>query len=80
MDGPGDQFLAGAALAQDQHRGLGLGDVLDQLHDLPHRRALADDFLVAGHLVDRPPQLQVLLAQPPLGQGLRAPRGSAPRD
>ena len=36
-----------------------------------HRRALADNFLVAGHFVDRSPQLQVLLAQPPLGQGLR---------
>ena len=45
VDGPGDQFLARAALALDQHRGVGVGHLLDQLEDLPHRLALADHIV-----------------------------------
>jgi hypothetical protein len=39
----GDQFLAGAAFAEDEHRGGGAGHGLNQLPQLPDRRALADD-------------------------------------
>ena len=38
------QLLARAALAGDQHRGVGLGDAVDQVVDLSHRRAVADDL------------------------------------
>ena len=65
----GDDLLAGAALAQDQHRGVGLGHVLDQLQHLPHRRAVADDLVDGHQLVDRLAELRVLLAEPPLLQG-----------
>ena len=36
VDGPGDQFLAGAAFAGDQHVDLAGGDLLDQVVDLLH--------------------------------------------
>ena len=36
------QLLAGAALAGDEHRGVGVGHPLDQLVHLPHGGALAD--------------------------------------
>src|SRR5712692_11158065 len=36
MDGPGDQLLAGAALAGDEHGCRGLGDLRDQLIDTHH--------------------------------------------
>ena len=44
MDGPGDQFLAHAALAADQHGGVAGGGAGDLLGHLPNRRAAADDF------------------------------------
>ena len=36
LDGIGDQFLAGAALALDEDRGLAAGDLTDLLEDLLH--------------------------------------------
>ena len=39
VQGSGDQFLPGAALAANQDRGIGRGDLLDQLHDPLHGRA-----------------------------------------
>ena len=42
VDGPGDQLLAGAALAEDQHRHVLRGDPADRLVHLLHRRAAAD--------------------------------------
>ena len=38
MNRPGDDFLAGAAFAADQHRGVAAGDQFDFLPDLLHRR------------------------------------------
>ena len=35
VDGPGDQLLADAALAADQHRGVGAGHAADLLLDRP---------------------------------------------
>ena len=39
VDGRGDQLLADAALAGDQHLGVGARDALDLLAQLVHRRA-----------------------------------------
>ena len=43
VDGAGDQFLAGAALAEDQHVHVLRGDAADRLAHLLHGRAAADD-------------------------------------
>ena len=43
VDGPGDQLLAGAALAEDQHGDVLRGDPADRLAHLLHGRAAADD-------------------------------------
>ena len=45
INGPRHQLLAGPAFAGDQHRGLGLRYLADELEDLLHRLALADDAL-----------------------------------
>ena len=45
VDRAGDQLLAGAAFAFDEHRGLGVGHLLDQPEDLLHRLALAHDVV-----------------------------------
>ena len=45
VDRAGDQLLAGAGLALDQHRRVGRRDDLDLLQHLPERRALADDLV-----------------------------------
>ena len=39
----GDQFLAGAAFAGDQRGGVAAGDLADELENLLHRLAAADD-------------------------------------
>ena len=43
VDGPGDEFLAGAALAGDQDRGPGLGHPFHQGQDLLHDPGLSHD-------------------------------------
>ena len=43
VDDLGDELLAGAALALDEHRRVGIRDAADRLVDLLHRRAVADD-------------------------------------
>ena len=45
MDGVGDQLLAGAVLALDEDVGLAGRHALDQLEQLLHLLALADDVL-----------------------------------
>ena len=52
VDGLGHQLLAGAALAQDQDVALGRRGELDQLVDLLHRLALADDVVEAEALAE----------------------------
>ena len=44
MDRLGDQFLAGAALAGDQHRRVGRRDAADQLEDAQQPRVAADQI------------------------------------
>ena len=43
IDGAGDEFLAGAAFAGDERGGVRLRDLADELEDLLHRLAAADD-------------------------------------
>ena len=42
------QLLAGAALAFEQHRGVGAGGAIDRRHHLPQRRRVADDARTAA--------------------------------
>ena len=66
MDGVGHQLLADAALAQDQHRRLGAGHLVDQLVDLLHRLGIADDVGGLEPLLQRILQAAVLVLQPHL--------------
>jgi hypothetical protein len=47
VQGLGHELLAGSALAPDQDGEIGLGDLLDRLEDLPHRRTGADQLIEA---------------------------------
>ena len=47
VKGSRDQLLAGAGLAEEQHRGIGVRDALDRAEHLPHRRRLSDDLAEA---------------------------------
>ena len=71
MDLARDDLLAGAALAGDQHRGVGRADLVDELIDLLHRRARADQLAVAPRVGDD-------LAQPLDLAAQRAMLGGAP--
>jgi hypothetical protein len=58
-----DQFLAGAALAADEHARLGRGHLLDGRAERLHGFRLADELLVArAQLADLPPQRRILEA------------------
>ena len=49
VNGAGDHFLARARLAEDQHRRVGRGHLLDTMHDGSQPRLFADDRL--GHIL-----------------------------
>ena len=66
VDRAGDQLLAGAALAADQHGGVAVGDLLDEPVHLLHRVALAD------HVVHVEPRLE-LASQPDVFVAQRRP-------
>ena len=66
MDGVGDQFLADAAFAEDQHRRLGGGHLVDQPVDFLHRLGIADDVGRLESLLERILQPAVLVLQPSL--------------
>ena len=51
----GDDLLPGAALAGDEDARVGVGDPVEQLVELPHGRAVADELLEALRLADQPP-------------------------
>ena len=63
MDGPCHEFLAGAALAGDEHGGLEVGDLGDGPEDLDHLRALGEDRLELVLLPDLLAERAVLAAQ-----------------
>ncbi|OPZ59375.1 MAG: hypothetical protein BWY87_01038 [Deltaproteobacteria bacterium ADurb.Bin510] len=52
VQGLGHQLLAGAALAGNQGRGLGIAQILDQLEDALHAAAAADDVVVVMPLAE----------------------------
>ena len=47
MNGAGDQFLAGARFAENQHRGIGATALADQLGDFDDLRRLPDNLVIA---------------------------------
>ena len=51
VQAPRDHLLAGAALALHQHRGVELGDLAHQVHDVAHHRARAGDEVADAVLV-----------------------------
>ena len=63
MDGLGDQLLAGAAFAGDQHGGIGVGHAFHDAQDLLQQGAAADDVVEGEAVVERPAQLGVLAVQ-----------------
>ena len=63
VDGLGDQFLAGARLAQQQHRGVRLGHLPGEPIDILHGRAGADQAR------DRRPRLAGINARENMGHG-----------
>ena len=66
VNGARDELLAGAGLAGDENRAAGLRHGLEQLEQLPHHLALADDALEAVPLLELLAQVGVLGAQPAL--------------
>ena len=80
VDGPGDELLAGAALAGDQHRHVLGGDAADRLVHLAHGRRTAQDRVVRvgvrlgfsedGGRLHPPGDLQGLANDPPQMTGV----------
>ena len=60
------QFLAGAALAFEQHRRVGAGRALDLLRHVPHHGGFADDRRRAATLGELLLEQRVFRDQPPL--------------
>jgi hypothetical protein len=52
MNGAGDELLAGAVLAEDEHGDVAGGDLPGRLHDALHRLRLADHSFEAAGQVD----------------------------
>ena len=65
VDGVGDQLLAGAGLAADEHRGVGLRDLRHLLVHLPRGTAGADDVREVVAFAQLLPQVRVLVEQSP---------------
>jgi len=53
MQGTRDELLAGARLAEDEHRSVALGDALHEVVDPSHAGAIADQGGVFGCLRER---------------------------
>ena len=66
MDGSGDELLARAGFAADQHRGVGRGDAADMVEHRHQRGALADDFLEVVDRLDLFLEVEVLGLEPSL--------------
>ena len=64
VDRPGDELLAGAALAQQQHGGVALGDRADLAHGLLHDPRAPQDSVQPLLPLDLRAQPLVLAAQP----------------
>jgi hypothetical protein len=66
-----DQLLAGAGLAGDQHRALGLGNAFRALDDFLHHAAAADDAVVVELFVALAAQIAVFGPQSLMVDGAR---------
>src|SRR5262249_12294277 len=64
VDGAGDQLLAGARLAGEQHRGVGRRYAAHGVEDGQQRRAAADDLVEVVDRLDLFLKILVLLLQP----------------
>src|SRR5439155_834413 len=64
VDGSRDQLLAGAGFAQNQYRGIGGGDFVDQREHASQGRRRPDDFLEHRRAIDLFAQRDVLVADP----------------
>ena len=69
VDGPGDELLARPALALDEDRAPGRGGGLDELEDLLHGLAPADDVAEAELPLELVPEPEVLLPEGLVLQG-----------
>src|SRR5262249_52408904 len=69
MNGPRDLLLPGAGLTLDQHGRGGVGDILDQLEDRVHTRALADDVLERKLFLELVAELDHFVLELPLAWG-----------
>src|SRR5436309_4782309 len=63
VDGRGDLFLPGAALAHEEHGGVGRGHLHDQIVDLLHDRGIPDQASEASKLSQLVPQRANFLLQ-----------------
>src|SRR5262249_29439739 len=63
VQGAGDEFLARARFAADQHGGVGGGDGLDLFQDATQRGALADDLLEVPFRADLFFQVRLFVVQ-----------------
>ena len=73
MQGLGDEFLARAALAQDEHRSAARRDLAHLLEQVLHRRRLAHDRVEPETLVEHLAQVRHLVAQLPVLDQLEHP-------
>ena len=70
MDGLGDELLAGARRALNEHRGVGGGDAFEAVDDVVHLAAVADHAFEAELFVEPAIELGVLPAESEAGRGL----------
>ena len=78
MDGLGDEFLARACFAADEHGGIGGGDLLDLAEHLPDGAAPANDLSVGCRHLDLRLQVVAFRLEPlpePLVFGHRLAQG-----
>ncbi len=68
VHGARDQLFAGARFAEDQHGADRLGDVADQLEDVAHPRALAEDAVERRLFVQLPAKRGDFVFERPLAQ------------
>ena len=73
VDRPGDQFLARARLAEDQHGGIGAGDQFHPLHHRAEPRFDADDRIAQG-FASQPRQQRAFVGLGGLAQGGHLPQ------
>lgn len=69
VEGAGDEFLAGAAFAEDEDGGFGIGDAFDHAEDVLHALAGADDLGEAVFLAEFATEEGIFLDGLGVGEG-----------